>query len=164
MVESFQSFMEAIEEERDMEVSTEAEVKSEHIWNASPDWDIILPCNADIVSKDKGIDQAIAKFNGKEGLMKQNRKKGEVAIAQHTVGFPDAQGNFKNASRYIYYQIVSDLTIKDKIDNTTLSRSLSTIESYVLKNKRIKIALPEMKDSTEVRALRTLEFFLRTPL
>lgn len=72
--------MEATEEDCDMEVFTKAKVKSEHIWDASPDWDIILPCNADIASRDKEIDEAIAKFNQKEGLIQQNLKKGEVVM------------------------------------------------------------------------------------
>lgn len=54
------------------------------------------------------VANAINKFGGQEGLKKQNKEKGEVAMMVYTLGFPDTDGNIPRNSRSNYYPIVID--------------------------------------------------------
>lgn len=68
-------------------------VKNIPIWETPADYDIILPCSKDFDSTDKTTNGAIIRFRGKDGLAKQNKTKGEVAVMIHTLGCPDEEGN-----------------------------------------------------------------------
>lgn len=64
------------------------------IWDASNDYELVTSCNENINSNHKVLKRAIDTFGGKVGLQKQNKKRGEVAMMTHSLGFSDNDGNF----------------------------------------------------------------------
>ncbi|KAK9695325.1 hypothetical protein QE152_g32640 [Popillia japonica] len=59
-------------------------------WDAPADYQIALPYNKDLEIKDNIVKNAIDNFGGKLGLLKQQKRKGEVAVMSHSLDYPDA--------------------------------------------------------------------------
>ncbi|KAG5869357.1 hypothetical protein JTB14_021961 [Gonioctena quinquepunctata] len=98
--ESFTSFQSVSEDDWGSGMFEKPLTQKGYIWEAPSDWDIILPCNSDIGSQYKEVGRAMEKFGGKHILKNQNRK--EVAMMTHTLGFPDANGDFKQEARWLH--------------------------------------------------------------
>ncbi|KAG5866203.1 hypothetical protein JTB14_001924 [Gonioctena quinquepunctata] len=94
--------------------------------------EILFSCNSDIESQYKGVGRAIEKFGGKHILKNQNRKKGEVAMMTHTLGFPDANGDFKQEARWLHYPILSNRANSTDDDDKLLFQSLKTIKARLI--------------------------------
>ncbi|KAG5863271.1 hypothetical protein JTB14_023338 [Gonioctena quinquepunctata] len=136
-----------------------------YIWEASSDWDIILPCNSDMESQYKEVGRAIEKFGGKHILKNHNRKEGEVAMMTHTLGFPVANGDFKQEARWFYYPILSDQATSTDDDDKLLFQSLKTIKARLISDGRYNVAMPETEDIIWLVSTRMLQFlFSDTPI
>ncbi|KAG5888410.1 hypothetical protein JTB14_032100 [Gonioctena quinquepunctata] len=136
-----------------------------YIWEAPSDWDIILPCNSDIESQYKEVGRAIEKFGGKHILKNQNRKEGEVAMMTHTLGFPDANGDFKQEARWLHYPILSNRATSTDDDDKLLFLFLKTITARLISDGRYNVAIPETEDIMGLVSTRMLQFlFSDTPI
>lgn len=163
--ESYTNFQAVSEEEWHDELFEKPDVKQGFIWEAPLDWDIILPCAKNIESKHKEIEKAIEKFGGKEMLQKQNRTEGEVAIMSHTLGFPDNKGNFNRITRWIHFPILSEKSNSSDEDDKLLFQSLSAIKSRLIKEKKYRVAIPEVEDVRGTVIIRMLQYLVSdTPI
>ncbi|KAG5860871.1 hypothetical protein JTB14_027017 [Gonioctena quinquepunctata] len=119
-------------------------VESGHIWEAPNEYDIILPCNAKFGSLENEVSSAITKFGGEDGLRRQNKTKGDVAMMLHSLGFPREDGSFLCSPRYIYYPITTDGIGTKEVEDIDVFQSIVQIRNHILKNKKTKVALPEL--------------------
>ncbi|KAG5877417.1 hypothetical protein JTB14_021384 [Gonioctena quinquepunctata] len=119
-------------------------VESGHIWEAPNEYDIILPCNAKFGSLENEVSSAITKFGGEDGLRRQNKTKGDVAMMLHSLGFPREDGSFLCSPRYIYYPITTDGIGTKEAEDIDVFQSIVQIRNHILKNKKTKVALPEL--------------------
>ncbi|KAG5860971.1 hypothetical protein JTB14_036559 [Gonioctena quinquepunctata] len=106
--QNFENIQSLTEDDWVEEVFPKINIEQCHIWEAPSEYEIILPCNSSIDSKHKEIGIANNKFGGEEGLKRQNRTKGEVAMMVHSLSFPKDYGSFFCNARGIYYPITTD--------------------------------------------------------
>lgn len=147
------------EEEWTSEIFQVPQVSEQYIWDSSIDYDIVLPCNADIQSVHRGTNQAIDKFGARPHLKQQNKKPGELAVMSHCLGFPDADGKINSIKKWIYYPILGDPNSPNGNDNN-LFNALYAIKKYMVENKRNQIAIPQMEDVTGTIVIRMLKLLL----
>ncbi|KAK9686947.1 hypothetical protein QE152_g36819 [Popillia japonica] len=69
-------------------------------------------------------------LGGKEGLQRQNKAKGDVAIMTHALGFPANEGSFTQSMRYIYYPIIANEKLEEAGDETYLPSTRQRQETY----------------------------------
>ncbi|KAJ8963586.1 hypothetical protein NQ314_005534 [Rhamnusium bicolor] len=134
------------------------EVKQEHIWEAPVECQLILPCSKDLDNKNKIIKRAINKFGGREGLLKQNKAKGEVAMMSHSLAFPDEDGNFIQHARCIYYPILTNGETDEEAEDRLVFRTIKAIMEHMTSKKRTKLAIPEMDGVLGSIIIRMMEF------
>ncbi|KAG5891622.1 hypothetical protein JTB14_037134 [Gonioctena quinquepunctata] len=108
------------------------------------EYDIILPCNAEFESLENEVSSAITKFGGEDGLRRQNKTKGDVAMMLHSLGFPREDGSFICSPRYIYYPITTDGIGTKEAEDIDVFQSIVQIRNHILENKKTKVALPEL--------------------
>ncbi|KAK9702605.1 hypothetical protein QE152_g29841 [Popillia japonica] len=113
-------------------------------WDAPADYQIALPCNKDLETKDKIVKNAINNFGGKLGLLKQQKRKGEVAVISHSLGYPDESGNFKETKRFLYYPIIADRVLEKETEDKDMYRALETVQQLMIQNEKNKLVVPEM--------------------
>ncbi|KAG5877348.1 hypothetical protein JTB14_005148 [Gonioctena quinquepunctata] len=117
-----------------------------------------LTQKGDIESQYKEVGRAIENFGGKHILKNQNRKEGEVAMMTHTLGFPDANEDFKEEARCLHYPILSNRATSTDDDDKLLFQSLKTIKARLISDGRYNVAIPETEDIMELVSTRMLQF------
>ncbi|KAK9746623.1 hypothetical protein QE152_g5891 [Popillia japonica] len=115
------------------------------IWDAPVNYQIALPCNKEFESKDRAIRKAIYTFGGKVGLLKQQKRKGKVAVMSHSLGFPEEDGNFTETKRFLYYPIIADGKPDKETDDKDMYQALETVKQLMNKNGKTNLAVPEME-------------------
>ncbi|KAG5883306.1 hypothetical protein JTB14_008593 [Gonioctena quinquepunctata] len=90
---TFENFQKVTEDDWAIGLIPKIEVQNRNIWEAPQDHDVVLPCNSNFKNVNGLVETAINKLGGKDGLKKQGKQKGEVAIMIHSLGFPDNDGN-----------------------------------------------------------------------
>ena len=155
--ETFESFSMVSEEDWASEVFSKATTEQGSVWESSTDWDIILPCSRNFASESRAVNRAIITFGGKEGLIKQNLKGGDVATMQQSVGFPHSEGTFKTSTRSIYYPVHGDQTPSAE-DGKTLFQSLKTTKKIIRSHGRRKVGVPEIESAFGAMTVRMLEY------
>lgn len=158
--ESYESFQNIPEEDWALEVFPKLNTVTGYIWDAPTEWDVILPCDKDFESDHADVRRCIDKFGGKEGLKRQNKMEGEVAMMLHALGFPDKGGNFNQVSRCIYYPILGDKNGKADNYDSTLFEALLKVKASLMEGKRNKLAILEMDDVRGLILIRMLQFLL----
>ncbi|KAG5883312.1 hypothetical protein JTB14_008599 [Gonioctena quinquepunctata] len=141
---NFETFQMITEVDWGNEIFPKMNVESGHIWEAPNEYDIILPCIAKFGSLENEVSSAITKFGGEDGLRRQNKTKGDVAMMLHSLGFPREDGSFLCSPRYIYYPITTDGIGTKEAEDIDVFQSIVQIRNHILKNKKTKVALPEL--------------------
>ncbi|KAK9746692.1 hypothetical protein QE152_g5882 [Popillia japonica] len=98
----------------------------------------------DILPKIIEDQNAINNFGGKLGLLKQQKRKGEVAVISHSLGYPDESGNFKETKRFLYYPIIADRVLEKETEDKDMYRALETVQQLMIQNEKNKLVVPEM--------------------
>lgn len=158
--ETFATFQTITEEDWGNEIFPKIETVEGYIWETTADVNLLLPCNSSIESSHKMTNRAIEKFGGRVGLKSQNRKKGEVALMTHSLGFPDENGDFVHNSREIYYPIVSEKDTIEAAEDKDIFEALKSVKTHMLKNHLTKVAVPELEGVKGGILTRILEFLM----
>lgn len=156
--ESLENYLQISEEDWCCNIFPEAIVANKPIWEAPFDEQLVLPCSRKFTTNNRPVGIAIKKFGGQDGLIKQNKAKGEVAMMTYTIGFPDQKGNMSQSSRSIYYPIVDDGEAWEKVEDKVLFNGLKELKRHILRNKNEKIAFPEMGGVAGVAFKRMIEY------
>lgn len=120
-----------------------------HITDAPADSIIILPCNTSINSEFKNIREAIKTLGGREGLIKQNKKKGEVARMCLSVGFPNSNGDYEQTTREVYYPLIKEETeSQEETDVDRIFCAFDTVANEIIKRNIFKVAIPNIDGET----------------
>ncbi|KAG5889782.1 hypothetical protein JTB14_036398 [Gonioctena quinquepunctata] len=143
--QNFENFQSITEDDWVEEVFPKIDIEQCHIWEAPSEYEIILPCNSSIDSKHKEIGIAINKFGGEEGLKRQNKTKGEVAMMVHSLSFPKEDGSFICNARGIYYPITTDDMSNGEAEDVDVFQCIEKIRNHILANQKLKVAVPEME-------------------
>lgn len=146
--ETFENFQEISEDHWGSEIFPALQEENKPIWEAPYEEDIILPCNKNLESKNKMINSAINRFGGKDGLLKQNKTKGEVAMMTQMLGFPSTQGNQIGVSRNIYYPLISEGLAWENVDDSVMYRALVDLKEAIIQNDGKMIAIPDVEGIT----------------
>lgn len=163
--DNFAGFQAVTEQDWEMQVFDNPIIMHGLLWDAPTEVDFILPCDKNLESDHKGVNRCIGKLGGKEGLKKQNKKEGEVAIMMHALGFPNEEGTFTNVMRCIYYPVLTKRTTQCDSDDEILFRALEKTKSLLLGRGSRRVAIPEMEDITGLMVTRMLQFILAdTPI
>ncbi|KAG5874769.1 hypothetical protein JTB14_001158 [Gonioctena quinquepunctata] len=104
------------------------------------------------------LKQPSTKLGGKDGLKKQGKRKGEVAIMIHSLGFPDNDGNVKHIARSIYYPITGDEGERVEVEDETLFQAMEKIKSHMVRQKKTAPAVPELDGIEGILFTRILEY------
>lgn len=139
--DAFDSLEEAIWEN---DIFEKPQVVRKPVWEAPNTSVITLPCNANMSSKDKTTQRAIDTFGGKDGLMGQKKRPGEVAVMFQTLGFPDESGAMTNLTRQIYYPVITGNGDQDT-EPRDIFRAAEEIKLKVSQSKHTSLALPDVK-------------------
>ncbi|KAG5877473.1 hypothetical protein JTB14_029407 [Gonioctena quinquepunctata] len=134
------------------------EVQNRNIWEAPQDHDVVLPCNSNFKNVNGLVETAINKLGGKDGLKKQGKRKGEVDIMIHSLGFPDNDGNVKHIARSIYYPITGDEGERAEVEDETLFQAMEKIKSHMVRQKKTVLAVPELDGIGGIMFTRILEY------
>lgn len=156
--DSYEEFQKITEEDWNDEIFNNRVFKQGNVWESPTNWDIILPCNKRIESKFIEVAKAVEHFGGRDGLAKQDKKVGEVALMAHSIGFPDNKGNIIQDTRWIYYPILSEETSECNNKDGDLFRSLNEIKCQAVNQKRTKLVIPQIEGVTGHIITRMLEF------
>lgn len=156
--ETYECFKCIPEEEWNGDTFAKTTIKQCQVWEAPTDYDIILPCNRNILSTYSSVNKAIEHFGGKNGLRKQNKTVGNVAIMTHSVGFPDSEGEIAQHTRWIYYPIHSDSVNENDSGDGDLFNSLQQVKASMTAHKRTKLVVPDLGNVTGHIMVRMLEF------
>ncbi|XP_060516767.1 uncharacterized protein LOC132696115 [Cylas formicarius] len=133
--------------------------------DTATEWDLILPCNTKLESRNKEINRTIDKFGAKHGLTAQNKREGEVAIMVHSVGFPDVSGKLVQSTRWIFYPILSEKSTQSEVGDSEMFEALRRIKIQVIKQDRTNIAILDNDEITGTIMTRMLQFlFCDTPV
>lgn len=109
--EIYENFQEISEENWNSEIFTTLTHVASPICEAPLEYDLILPGSRNLESNNKMTGIEINRLGGKNGLLKQNKAKGEVTMMSHSLGLPNGAGTVKYAYRDIFYPIFSSKTI-----------------------------------------------------
>lgn len=156
--ESYDSFKRVTENDWKDEVFPKVKSEWGPIWNAPNDYELVLPSTKTISSSNKIIKRAIDKFGGKEGLLKQNRCKGEVAMMTHSLGFPDSDGNFTQITRGILYPILLDGSANEEVEDCYTFQTMKIIKEYLIKNNKTKLAVSDIDGIAGIQLTRVIEY------
>ncbi|KAK9719951.1 hypothetical protein QE152_g22363 [Popillia japonica] len=140
--ESFEELQSITEEEWLGDILPKIVEKTGNIWDAPAEYQVVLPCGKDIDSGNKIISKAIYKFGGREGLQRQNKAKGEVAMMSHTLGFPKEDGSFSHTERFIYYPVIVNEEPDKGIDDEDIYNAFQRIKSHIVQSDKSKLAIP----------------------
>lgn len=158
--ESYEAFCTATEDDWNSEVFTMPSIGKGQIWDAPKDSGIILVCNNNIESRENNIRRAIEKFGGRDGLISQKKREGDVAMMCHSLGFPNQDGNVSQNIKWLYYPIISDQAIEnDKSDKQTF-QSLMVVRDHAARLQLKKLAIPEMQGAFGTVITRMLIYLL----
>lgn len=155
---SFDAFLRITEDDWEEETFPRIEVKQGYIWDAPVEYQLILPCSKDLESENKIVKRAINKFGGREGLLNQNKVKGEMAMMSHSLAFPDEEGNFTQQARCIYYPILSNGETKEEAEDRLVFRTIQAIKEHMISQKSTKLAIPEIDGILGAVIIRMIEF------
>lgn len=155
--ESFENFLNVTEEDWRNEVFPRVRFEEGSIWNAPAECEVVLPCNNNFVSTNTQVGTAINRFGGIEGLKKQNKRKGEVAMMIHSLGFPDRDDQMTYTERGIYYPVLLEDKQNLAEDETTF-KALQLIKQHILKRGKTELAVPELDGVEGVMFMRILEY------
>lgn len=133
-------------------------VRSGNIWEAPPEYQLILPCSKDIEGLNNHVKAAVYKYGGIEGLKGQHKPIGGVASMRHSLEFPDDEGDFSSITRTIFYPIISDNKIQKEARDSDIFETLKVIKKLTLKNKKTKLAIPFLEGVTGAVVHRMVEF------
>lgn len=162
--ETFENFQSVTEDDWKEGIFEEPQRVKESIKEFVDDWDIILPCNKQIQSTYKDIDRAIGESGGRNGLLKQDKKEGELALMYQSTGFPDTDGNINPKTRWVYCPIMGEDSSKSDRSDRAIFESLALVKSHMTANGRRRLAVPEMGDVLGATIVRMLQFlFAGTP-
>lgn len=156
--ENFENFLSIAEQDWGSEVFPKAVVINKPIWEAPFEEELILPCSGKFTTNDRMVGIAIKKFGGQEGLIKQNKTKGEAALMTHTIGFPDSMGHITQDTRRIYYPIISDGECWETVEDKVLFNALNMLKTQIVDNHSRKIAIPEMGGIAGTMFMRMIEY------
>lgn len=154
---TYENFQKVTEDDWKEEIFPTIDLVEAPIWEVTPGTEIILPCSRNLESTNKAVEIAINKFGGKDGLIMQNKRTGEVAMMTHSLGFPNENGQTTYVTRNIYYPIVSDKSSQESED-LAVFQALQQIKEIVLKQNKTKIAIPELKGVEGVILKRMMEY------
>lgn len=155
--ETYERFQEIPEDDWVNGTFPELEVKIGSIWEASMDHQIALPCSENLESKDKHVNRAIGKFGGKEGLIRQNKREGEIARMIQSHAFPETDGAYTTYSRTIHYLIIPDQLQGGKEAECAFN-ALKLIRADLLNNGVRKLAIPEMDGDIGSKVIKMIKF------
>lgn len=156
--DSYGNFLTITEDEWKDEILNKRTTKQGNVWETPTDSDILLPCNRNFASKYSGVNKAINYYGGREGLSKQNKNVGEVALMAHSIGFLDSDGNLSQNTRWIYYPILGEKVNESDSSDRELFQALQDIKARMIEKKRTKLVIPELEDVSGHIILRMLEF------
>lgn len=156
--ETFDHFINIAEEDWESEVFPKLSEEMIPIWEAPSGWDIALPCNNDIDCNDRTVKRAIDKFGGKDGLRKQKKRRGEVALMTHSLGFPDHDGNISDINTWLYYPILTDKESIEDARDEDIFESVKSIKRYMIENNRAYLAVPEIEGVVGTIVKRAVEY------
>lgn len=158
--ESYEGFCTATEDDWNSEVFTMPSIGKGQIWDAPKDSGIILVCSNNIESREINIRRAIEKFGGRDGLISQKKREGDVAMMCHSLGFPNQDGNVSQNIKWLYYPIISDEAIEtDKFDKQTF-QSLMVVRDHAARLQLKNLAIPEMQGAFGTVITRMLIYLL----
>lgn len=156
--ETFRNFQEVTEQDWVDEIFPKIKVRRENIWDSPSEFSLVLPCGRSIKTAHKIIEKAIEKFGGKEGLLMQDKQRGEVATMVHSLEFPDKQGNYKRFQRRIYCPILMEGEQIDAMLDEDAFQTLKTIKMQMNEHGVSKLAVPEIAGVAGVMINRMLEY------
>lgn len=142
--ESFINFQQFNEDDWSDEIFPRVTVVNGPIWEAPFEEQLVLPCSKNFATDNKLVGNAIKRCGGQDGLIKQNRTKGEVAKMTYSLGFPEPDGNIFQNTRCIYYPIVDDGGVWEKVEDEILFKALQRLKEQILNDKNWIVAIPEM--------------------
>lgn len=153
--ETYERFLEISEDDWVNGTFPDLEVKIGSIWEASMDHQIALPCSVNIESRDKHVNRAIGKFGGKEGLIKQNKREGEIARMIQSHAFPERDGTYTTYARTIHYPIIPEQGGKEA---ECAFNALKLMRADLLNNGVRKLAIPEMDGDIGSIVIKMIKF------
>lgn len=156
--ETFENYQRTTEEDWHTGVFQRIETRPGKIWEAPIEIDLILPCNIEFETDNRTVKRAIENYGGIEGLRKQNKDLGEVAMMIQTLGFPDKDENVINTSRNIYYPIITEKKQSEEAEDRDIFNSLKTLKTFMEKNGRRVAAVPEMGGIVGCVFIRMVEY------
>ncbi|XP_060516193.1 uncharacterized protein LOC132695754 [Cylas formicarius] len=163
--ETFECYQSISEEDWEENVFYDLESIEGPAQDTATEWDLILPCNTKLESRNKEINRTIDKFGAKHGIMSQNKREGEVAIMVHSVGFPDVSGKLVQSTRWIFYPILSEKSTQSEVGDSEMFEALRRIKIQVIKQDRTNIAILDNDEITGTIMTRMLQFlFCDTPV
>lgn len=127
-------------------------------WDVLETYDIALPCGENLKSSHNPTDRAIKQFGGRAELLKQRKEKGHVARMAHSMSFPDKDGNFSGTYRHIYYPIFSSTEKIEDARDEHIFLCAQEILTYMARQGRTKLAVPDTESVTGVVFVRMLTF------
>ncbi|KAG5864346.1 hypothetical protein JTB14_035451 [Gonioctena quinquepunctata] len=135
-----------------------------NFWEVAGEYTWILPSCKDLKTSYKSVAGVIDRLGKKRDLLKQNKKKGEVAMMVHSVGFPEEGGNLTHKTKLILYPI-TDGGVNEEAEDENIFKALSIVELTMLKHGKKKLAIPEMEGVTGLIVCEVLEFlFVNTDI
>ncbi|KAG5881215.1 hypothetical protein JTB14_037062 [Gonioctena quinquepunctata] len=132
-------------------------ISKKNIWEAPQDHDVALPCNSNFKNVNGLVETAINKLGGKDGLKKQGKRKGEVAIMIHSLGFPETT-KCEAYTRSIYYPITGDEGERVEVEDETLFQAMEKIKSHIVRQRKTALAVPELDGIGGIMFTRILEY------
>lgn len=104
---------------------------------------VVLPCHENLTPTSPQVSEAIERLGGREGLLQQRKKPGEIAMMTQTFGFPNEKGDMTQVTREILcpiFPVHKTMEGREKM----LFEMAKNIRNRLLGRNAVTLAIPEL--------------------